>query len=155
MTYQPPSEPYSPPTPYSPVTSGFIATAPPPKSRLPWILGGAAVLVVAALAAVVLVVGLPGGGISKSTAERECRTAVGREWQTRAAGAGDLATTIVPSVQNIEMQETYEIEGGYGVNATVHYSLTTGFIAPVQGTIDLTCEATGTDDAPKTLVTNR
>ena len=42
MTYQPPSEPYasaqpdSPPTPYSPTPSGFIATAPPPSKRRPW-----------------------------------------------------------------------------------------------------------------------
>lgn len=97
-----------------------------------------------------------GGGLSKASAERACRTAVGSEWQKRVDVASvGMATTVVPSVQDIEMLDTYEVDGGWASNATVHYTLTTGFIAPVEGTIDLTCTATGSDDAPTTAVTNR
>lgn len=154
MTYQP--SPYPPQQPVVP--TGFITPAPRPRrSRTPLIVAAiAAVLVLGALVAAILIVGLPGGGISKAAAERACRTAVGDEWQQRVkvAGAGST-TTVIPSVQKIEMLETYEVDGGYAVNATVHYTLTTGIIAPVEGTIDLTCTATGSDDAPETSVENR
>jgi hypothetical protein len=148
MTYQ--AEPYGPPPTY--------AQPPAPKSRrVLWIA-------ISIAAALLLLVGailyasstLSGGGLSKASAERACRTAFSSEWQKRSnvAGAG-TATSIVASVKNIEMLETVKEGDGYTVNGTVHYTLTTALIAPVEGSIDLTCTATGSDDAPATEVANR
>ena len=149
MTYQ--AEPYGP-------TPPTYDQPPAPKSRRGlWIALAAAAALLLLVGGILYAAGVvPGGGLSKASAERACRTAVGSEWQKRVDVASvGMATTVVLSVQDIEMLDTYEVEGGYAVNSTVHYTLTTGFIAPVAGTIDLTCVATGSDDAPATEVSNR
>lgn len=150
MTY-PPSQPIVP--------TNFMTPPPAPKSRRGLLIAIAAVPTV-----LVLLVGgilyaagvIPGGGLSKAAAERACRTAFGDEWQQRSniAGAGS-ATTIIPTVTGIEVLETVEEGDGWTVNGTVHYTLTTALIAPVEGSIDLTCTATGSDAAPRTEVSNR
>lgn len=155
MTYQPSHD--QPPTPDAAYGIWTPAPAPPKARRWPWIAVAGVIALLALVGAILYASGsLPGSGLSKASAERACRTAVGNEWQKRAqvAGAG-ATTTIVPTVQKIEMLETYEVEGGWASNATVHYTLTTGIIAPVEGTIDLTCTATGSNDAPVTEVANR
>ena len=147
MTYQP--SPYDQPA--------YPTQPPPAKSRRALWITLAAVLLLALVAGILYAAGVfTGGSLSKTSAERACRTAVGNEWQKRVnvANVGNT-TTIVPTVQQIEMLETYEVEDGWATNATVHYTLTTALIAPVAGTIDLTCTATGSDDAPTTEVTNR
>lgn len=136
-----------------------LYTQPPARKprRALWIGLAATVALLALVGGILYASGnLPGGGLSKESAERACRTAFGTEWQKRSnvAGSGST-TTIIPTVNNIEMLETVESGDGWTVNGTVHYTLTTALIAPVEGTIDLTCVATGSDDAPKTEVTNR
>jgi hypothetical protein len=142
--------------------------APPPsapkgRTRLAAILfAGAALLLLAAVAVVLVGRGGPGGmrpvkaGLTEQGAQRACRTAVGREWDTRS----DQVTRgedsgVIATVNSIELLETWKAAGGYSVNATVHYTMTTALIAPVPGSLDLTCTATGTDDAPVTTVANR
>lgn len=149
MTYDQP--PTMPPSMYAP------PQAKPRRTKLTVILAAIAVALLILVGVILYAAGVfPGGGLSKESAERACRTAVGDEWQKRlnVAGSG-MTTDIVPSVQSIEMLDTYEVQDGYAVNATVHYTLTTALIAPVQGTIDLTCTATGSDDNPETSVENR
>jgi hypothetical protein len=135
-----------------------ITYAPPPTRR-----GGLAIIfIVAGVVAVVLVgvilyVGgvLPGGGVSKESAQRACRTAFSNEWKARQARATGGKADILANVNSVELQETWEAKDGWSVNGTVHYMLTTALVAPVQGSIDLTCTATGDDDSPTTTVTNR
>ena len=134
-------------------------TPPPPPRR-----GGLAIVFIAAgvvalvLVGVIFYVGgvIPHGGVSKESAQRACRTAFGNEWKVRQAQtAAGSDVSIIASVNNVELQETWEAKDGWSVNSTVHYTLTTALIAPVQGSIDLTCTATGDDDSPSTTVTNR
>jgi len=147
---------------YDPSLEDQPATSEPPAPQPP--KGGLAkIFIIAGVVAVILVgvilyVGgvFPGGGVSKESAQRACRTAFGNEWKARQAqtAAGSDAS-IIASVNNVELQETWEAKDGWSVNGTVHYTLTTALVAPVQGSIDLTCTATGDDDSPSTTVTNR
>jgi hypothetical protein len=144
------TEPYATPPTY---------TQPPARKsrRVLWIAISVAAALLLLVGAILYAAGtLTGGGLSKASAERACRTAFGSEWQKRSNVAGSgTATSIVASVKEIEMLETVKEGDGYTVNGTVHYTLTTALIAPVEGSIDLTCTATGSDDAPATEVTNR
>lgn len=151
MTYQ--TEPYGP-TP----------TPPPPMHPAPAPRRGKAVAIAAAVAVVLaLMIGailyaagsFSGGGLSKESAQRACRTAFGDEWKQRSTQTSGGSTDIIASVNNIEMLETAKSGDGYTVNGVVHYTLTTALVAPVEGSIDLTCTATGSDDAPTTTVDNR
>lgn len=133
--------------------------APPsaPKSRaVPWLIAAVAVLVVAVLGLAVALFGWPFGGsaLSKDGAERACRTAFGAEWERRVRMTS-VDSSILPSLQGIDMQEVWETADGYSTNATVRYTLTTGVVDPVQGTVDLTCTVTGSDESPTTTVDNR
>lgn len=152
MSYPPPNfQPSAEPT--------FAPPPPPPtKSRaIPWLIAAVVALVLAVLGlAVALAGGLPfGGGLTAEGAERACRTALGSEWDSRVKMASGGGTDIVTSLQSIELQETAEEGDGYTVNGTVHYTMTTGLISPIQDTLDLTCTVTGTDDSPSTEVGNR
>jgi hypothetical protein len=150
--------------PYSqPPTITDYSTQPPapgpskPRTKLALILfiAAAVMLVATAGIAYVAIAGVPGGGLSKESAERACRTAFGDEWRKRSNTVGGGDTSIIASVKSVEMLETVKENGGYTVNGTVHYTLTTALVAPVEGSIDLTCKATGSDDAPTTTVDNR
>jgi len=97
-------------------------------------------------------------GLTEQSAQRACRTAFESEWNQRlkTASAGQQDDTeILTTVQGIDMQETWKTDTGYNVNAVVRYTLTTGIIDPVVDTLNLTCEATGTDSDVATYVTNR
>lgn len=117
----------------------------------------AALLVSTAVAVgVFLAVKTIGGGLSKAAAERACRTAFSREFQARNSRAqAGASTTVVASVTEIALVETWQTDEGWSINGTVHYTLTTGFVAPVQDTLEFTCTATGDDDHPVTSVVNR
>jgi len=147
MTYEPISYDQPPLPPAAPPRRGGIAI----------ILIVAAVVAVALVGVIFYFGGIiPHGGVKKETAERVCRTAFGNEWQERSKQtAGGSDTTVIGTVKNIEMQEVWQSKDGWSVNGTVHYTLTTALIAPVEGSIDLTCTATGDDDAPATTVNNR
>ena len=62
---------------------------------------------------------------------------------------------LVSTVQEIELLETWKTGDGYGVNGTVHYSLTGSLMGTVENSLDLTCTVTGTDATPVTSVDNR
>lgn len=161
MTY-PPQHPYQ--TPPTQGSSGWTAPAPqkPRRTNLVAVVAlvVAAVLLLAAIAVALFAAGAISNplspGLSKEGAERACRTAFNREWEQRNARAdGGTATTIVASVQRIELLETWETDDGYSVNGTIHFTLTAGIVAPVEDTISLACTATGSDDSPVTSVSNR
>lgn len=156
--------------PHQPAPSGYQLgptgwpVAPPPKTPRK----GAAILL-ASLALLLLTGGMIAAvslawqaddpapappELTQAGAERACRTAFGREWDERnerATGDKDL----IGNVQNIEMLETWKAGAGYSVNGTIHYTLTATLINPIDGTIDLTCAVTGSDEHPVTEVTNR
>lgn len=145
------------------IPAGFWPSSPAPdpapkKSRLPLIIAAAVglILIIAATVAVTLFA-QRGGGLSEPAAERACRTAFDNEWKQRLNGVAgsESASGVVVSLQGIDMQETWEVDGGYNVNGLVHYTLTTGLVAPVNDTIPLTCAATGTDDNVATTIANR
>lgn len=76
---KPPTPPYVPGGPYSEppatppqATPAHAAAQPRPRSRLPWILGGAAVAVVAALVAAILVVGGDDSASPQGIAKTAC-----------------------------------------------------------------------------------
>jgi len=141
-----------------PTADETLPPPPPPRRGGIAVIFVAAGVVAAALVFVIFYVGgvIPHGGVKKETAERVCRTAFGSEWQARSKqAAGGSDTTVIGTVKSIEMQEVWKVADGWSVNGTVHYTLTTALIAPVEGSIDLTCTATGKDDSPTTAVTNR
>jgi hypothetical protein len=172
MTYEPGSASHyhqPPVVPGPQPSSGWMPELPPQppaprnRTRLAAILfAGSALLLVAVVAVVIVGRGGTGGvlpikaGLTEQGAQWACRTAVGREWDARSdqATSGKDAT-IIATVNSIELLETWKAAGGYSVNATVHYTMTTDLIAPVPGSLDLTCTATGTDEAPVTTVANR
>jgi hypothetical protein len=174
MSYEPgPTPQYQqlPVVPGYPPQPGWAPEPPPqpqpqpPKNRTRLaavLFSGSALLLLAVVAVVIVGRNGTGGGLlpfkaalTEPGAQRACRTAVGREWDARSDRAGGEDTTIITTVTSIEMLETWKAGDGYSVNATVHYTMTTDLVAPVQGSLDLTCTATGTDAAPVTTVANR
>lgn len=91
--------------------------------------------------------------LTQATARRECRVAALTEFHDRS---GSVATTddVITAVQGADIQEAWKTDNGWSVNVTVHYTLTVWPLAPVVESLDLTCFAGGTDDAPVTTVTN-
>jgi hypothetical protein len=132
------------------------------RNVLPWIVAAVALLVAAGAVAFVF---LRSGGdepaapsqpaLTQSGAQAACRTAFREEWRDRLTAAGDKAEDVVVSVQDIELLETSQTSSGFVVNGTVHYTMTTGIIDPIQDTVDLRCTVGGTDAAPMTVVSNR
>ena len=91
--------------------------------------------------------------LTEAGAQRACRTAFGKEFDARQQA--NTQKDILVSTQGIDLAETYPSGNGFTVNGTIRYTLTTYPLDPVQDTLDLTCTATGTDDAPVTTVDNR
>lgn len=132
----------------------------PARRRTGLIVGASVAVVLLAVAGILLGAGVVPSpfspGLSRDAAERACRTAFEREWQSRLTVVREGGTSgVLASTQRIELQDTWETDAGWSVNGTVHYTLTTGFVAPVADTINLTCTATGADGAPATTVANR
>lgn len=143
----PPSDPPPPSTPPAPKRA---------RSWIPWLIAGVAVIAMAAMAVVLLRDRLPGAGLSQEVAQRECRTALEREAARRATELDPGGSTdIVVTMKRVDLQETYETEPGFAVNAAAVYTLTSGFLPQVEQSVSLTCAASGTDDAVKTTVANR
>lgn len=161
------TDPMTDPTPYipGPAQSPFVGPSPiqqpPAPRRRTWPFVAAIVVLAVALAGVLAWPHVKPGhskpsapaSLTQTTAQRACRTAFGTEWDSRNQKAD--TNDVVASVQGIDLQETWQVAGGWSVNGVVHYSVTTGFIDPVQDTLDLTCTATGTEANPSTSVTNR
>jgi hypothetical protein len=131
---------------------------PPRKSKLPLILGLLIPVLVLLLAIIVVVsvVVFRRPELSKEAAQRACRTA----FEAGVAGAhalyhGDAKEMIIPSLQGIDLQETWRTDTGYNVNAIVRYTLSTMFVEPINDSLSLTCQATGRDEQVKTTVTKR
>lgn len=123
---------------------------------IPWLIAGLAVLALAAVSAYAFRDRLPGAALSQEVAQRECRTALEREAARRATELDPGGSTdIVVTMKRLDLQETYETDAGYAVNAAAAYTLTSGFLPQVEQSVSLTCAASGTDDAVKTTVTNR
>lgn len=151
-------QPYSQPPPITDYSARPPAPGPSkPRTKLALVLFITAAILFVATAGIayVAIAGVPGGGLSKESAERACRTAFGEEWRKRSSTVGGGDTSIIASVTSVEMLETVKEDDGYTVNGTVHYTLTTALVAPVEGSIDLTCTATGSNDSPRTAVNNR
>lgn len=162
----PPQSHPVPPPPWMP---------PPParrRSRLWWLLLIPASAVV--LLCGVLAIGLAAGsdspaaeadgtqageadGMSRDAAQRACRTAVGTEWEGRQKAVTDDPdkTSVVISTQGVDLLETWQTGDGWSVNATVRFTVTSWPADPIVDTLDLTCAASGQDDAPVTAVANR
>jgi hypothetical protein len=178
MSYQP-QDPYRPPVVAGAAqVPGVPSPTPewkPPKNRaLPWLIAAlVALVVIAGGLAAALVTGVklpwpsrdePSGTVAvvntlppltEASAQRACRTAFRQEWEARDDVVMKDEDDVLASVQDIEVLETWKTVEGYGVNGTIHYSLTGALIGSIEYTLDLTCTASGTDGAPHTVVDNR
>lgn len=153
----------SPPPAFVPAMYGQQPEPPTPPRRRAWPLVAALISLAVVVIALGVVLAWPHlkpapkpvapAGVSQATAQRACRTAIGDEWKSRLDGSD--VKDVVAAVQSVEIQETWQTADGWSVNGTVHYTLTTGVIDPVQETLDLTCKAAGTDANPATSVDNR
>jgi hypothetical protein len=141
MTYQPQQPPVMPGYPAQPPQGAWAPPATKKRGPLPWLIGAlvASILLVAGLLAVLFMTDAnkpqpKAPVLTEAGAQRACRTAFGQEWKDRAkrvTADGDAVT----SVQGIEMQETVKTTTGFMVNGTVHFTLTTGILAPVEDTL--------------------
>src|SRR5687768_14672984 len=117
---QPAQPPYLPP-PRTPPPA-IETPGPPKRRRLLMILAIVAVLAVVIVATVVVTLALTGAGesgLSQEVAQRECRTALEREAQRRAANLDPSnGSDVLVSIKRVDLQETYETEAGYVVNGT-------------------------------------
>jgi hypothetical protein len=145
-------------TPYAP--GHWLPPTPPPKTRGPnpaviTILTTLTTLLLAAAAiGAYLLVAHP-AGLTEQDARRACLTAIGAEWDRRVNGIGQTDTTVVSSVQGIDVQEIWKTGDRYNVNTVVRYTLTTAFVDPINDTLALTCVATRSGGNVATTVTNR
>jgi type II secretory pathway pseudopilin PulG len=164
-TPRPASGPYQP----QPWPVASIDPAPPRRSpKWPWIL--VVIGTVLVLAAVMVTTAFiatratpdrtrptPAAVLTEQAAQRECRTAFQKEWDTRnerLRADKDPDDDTFATVQSVEVQETWKTPAGYNVNGTVHYSLN-NLAGTFNNTLDLTCIASGTDTAVRTIVNNR
>lgn len=169
MTHPPQQQP---PTvhgyPAQPPRGDWAPTPRPPAKRgpLPWLIAALVVAVLGMGGLIAWVAGESGKpakpaasppppALTQAGAERACRTAFGEDWKGRSAYAEEGSEGVIMSLQRIELLETWKTDTGFSVNATVHYTMTASLIAEVKDTIDLTCTAAGTDEAPITDVNKR
>ncbi|MGS2618328.1 hypothetical protein ACVCAH_27940 [Micromonospora sp. LZ34] len=138
--------------------------APPPpappaeRRRWLWIAAGAGIvlLVVAAVAVVAtaaVVWRVRAAGLSKETAQRECRTAIEREAHRRVSNSDSDRLIII--VKGVDLQETWETDNGWGVNGTMRYTMMAPLMPTVENSVSLTCEAAEKDGRVSTTVKNR
>ena len=152
------------PPPYQPQTAApwpAIQPQPAPAVRrqrrwlLPVIIGAVVIVLLAAGGTATAVYLANRDKLTQATAQRACRTAVESEWSDRQTMTATARRSILVSTQSIDLDETWQTDTGWSVNATVRYSLTTWPIDPVQNTLALTCVASGKETAPVTSVSNR
>ncbi|WP_238010338.1 hypothetical protein KZZ52_53710 [Dactylosporangium sp. AC04546] len=117
------------------------------------VIAAAVVLLLAVIAAAAYGVWLRTSP-SQDDAQRECRTAVEREFRTRVERASSDKQILV-TVSGIDMDETVKTSDGYQVNYTVHYAATAALVGSVPNTLSLTCNAKIKNRKLTTEVVNR
>lgn len=137
--------------------TGHYQVLPPPPRRSRAVMVGIIVSVVVFL---LLVGAAIGYGLwlrsapTQEDAQRECRTAVEREFQARTERATPSKDILV-TVSDIDINETAETDNGFDVNYTVHYLATAPLVGSVPNTLSLTCKATIDRGKLTTRVVNR
>jgi hypothetical protein len=120
--------------------------------RLWLVVGGTAFAAVLGLVITAVVV-VANAGPNLADAQRECRTAFGKEFDERISGTS--GTGVLATVTSIELEEARTINDGFEVNGVVHYDLTAALVPTVHGSVSLTCEAREHDGRLVTTVRNR
>ncbi|MCZ7420704.1 MULTISPECIES: hypothetical protein [unclassified Micromonospora] len=124
------------------------------RSKLPAILAVASMAVALIAVAVAALVWVSSrDSLTLETAQRECRTALEREAKRRAGQAGPDG--ILVSLNDVELQESWETDSGFAVNGAARYTLTSTLLPQVSQSVSLTCEATTVDGQVVTTVKNR
>lgn len=145
----------------APTAPDHPAFAPPPVRRVPpWIIA------VGALAAVLMVLGavtaavltfVANTGATVMDAQRDCRTAFGREFADRQArlDTGSRGVAVLTTMTSIDVEESRETDTGFEVNGVVRYDLSAIRVPTVHGSLNLTCEARERNGTLVTTVRNR
>lgn len=162
------SNPYHPqPDPAGPAgltADPAQAAAPFPPAQLPGRSRRSIVLIVVGLVLFIVAGGAAvgyglwtRGAPTQADAERECRTAVQKEFDRRVTEIEKSSTSkgVLVTVAGIDMQESRRVDSGFQVNFTVRYQATAPLVGTVPNTLALTCNAVVKDRKLTTVVVNR
>ncbi|SNS94089.1 hypothetical protein SAMN05421812_102442 [Asanoa hainanensis] len=123
------------------------------RSRsLRWIGLVTAVVVIGGVVAAALVWQANRGALTEGNAQRECRSALERDAESRGEMMSDAASF---TVDGIELEQTRKTAVGYSIDATVNYTLALAGPEKFPSSLRFTCEVLRTEDGLTASLTDR
>ena len=128
------------------------AVVPAPSRSWRWIGLAAAVVVIGGVVAAALVVRANRSALTEDNAQRECRSALEREAESRGDMMSDAAAF---TIDGVELEQTRGTAVGYSIDGTVNYTFTLAGSEKFPSSLRFTCEVLRTEGRLTTSVTNR